>query len=194
MLSTFTEHQSVQTHPASGSELIVLVLQQATVLKINRKDAQTGRFTLSLYPGDHVTDKQCDLDAAPGPQALHSTQDMTSEQTCIADNGGQSIVSSDRSSGRSKLDVIKPNSSKSSGSFCSAAEVKSSSKVVQVVVFDEKTGVLLDSEQVTLHDVMNECLQAGKTWVALPVNDMHTMNMQNTNQLLNTAAQMFLDG
>ncbi len=118
---------------------------------------------------------------------------MTSEQTCIADNGGYSIVSSHRS----KLDVIKPNSSKSSESFCNAAEDKSSSEAVQVVVFHEKTGLLLGSKQVTLHDVMNECLQAGKTWVALPVNDIqrrHTISMQNTNQLLNNAAQMLLNG
>ncbi len=190
MLSTFTEHQSVQTHSASSSELIVLVLQQATVLKINRKDTQSGRFTLSLYPGNPITDKQCDPAIASGPHALYSAQNVTSEQTCIGDNGGESFVSSNRS----KLDVIKPNSSKSSGSFCSAAEDKSSSEAVQVVVFDEKTGLLLGSEQVTLHDVMNECLQAGKTWVALPVNDMRTICMQNTKKLLNIAAQMLLDG
>jgi hypothetical protein len=192
MLSTFTEHQSVQIHPASSSELFFLVLQQATVLKINRKDTQTGRFTLSLYPGNPITDKQCDLATASGPHALYSAQNMTSEETCIADNDGQSNVSSDRG----KLDVIKPNKRKFSGSFCNAAEDKSSTEVVQVVVFDEKTSVLLDSEKVTLHDVMNECLQAGKTWVALPVNDTqqrHTMYMQNTDQLLNIAAQMLLD-
>ncbi|KAL0026272.1 hypothetical protein WJX77_007604 [Trebouxia sp. C0004] len=166
-------------------------ITQATVLKTNRKDAQTGRFTLSLYPGNTVTDKQCDPATASGPQALYSAQNITSEQSCIGDNGCQSLVSSDRS----KLHVIKPNNSKSSGSFCSAAEDKSSSEVVQVVVFDEKTG-MLESEQVTLDDVMNECLQAGKTWVVLPVNDIqrrHTIYTQNTNKLLNIAAQVLLD-
>jgi len=193
MLSTFTEHQSVQIRSASGSEPIVVVLQQPTVLKINRKDAVTGRFTLSLYPGNPITDKQCDPATASWPRALYSAQNMTSEQTCIDDIGGQSIVSS----GTSKLDVVKPNSSKSSESFCSAAEDKSSSEAVQVVVFDEETGLLSGSQQVTLHDVMNKCLQAGQTWVALPMNDIqrrHTMYMQDTNQLLNIAAQMLLDG
>ena len=178
-------------HSASSSELIVLILQQATVLKTNRKDAQTGRFTLSLYAGNPIKNTQCDLDIASGPQVLDSAQNVTSEQTCIGDSGCQPFVCSNRS----KLDVIKPNSSKFSRSLCSAAEDKSSSEIVQVVVFDEKTG-LLDSEQVTLHDVMNECLQAGKTWVALPLNDIqqrHTLYLQNTNQLLNVAAQMLLD-
>ncbi|KAL0031422.1 hypothetical protein WJX79_010907 [Trebouxia sp. C0005] len=33
-------------------------ITQATVLKTNRKDAQTGRFTISLYLGNPITDKE----------------------------------------------------------------------------------------------------------------------------------------
>lgn len=179
--------------PANSGNRINTITQ-ATVLKINRKDTQTGRFTLSLYPGNPITDEQCDPASTSGPHALRSAhQNMTSEDTCIGNDGGQSFVSSNGS----KLDVMKPNSHKTSGSLCSAAEDKSSSEVVQVVVFDEKTGLVLGSEQVTLHDVMNEYLQAGKTWVALPVNDIqrtHTMYVKNTDQLLNVAAQMLLNG
>ncbi|KAL0049090.1 hypothetical protein WJX82_006101 [Trebouxia sp. C0006] len=72
--------------PANRGDRINTITQ-ATVLKINRKDTQTSRFTLSLYPGSPIIEKQCALATASGPRALYSAQNMTCEQTCIGNNG-----------------------------------------------------------------------------------------------------------
>lgn len=157
------------------------MLQQPTVLKINRKDAQAGTLIFSFYndPG------QCFGEATlSDPRELPSAKKEAS-----IDVHGRAFVTS---KAVAKLDNIKPNSSKSSRTFRSPDILgdEDTFQSVQVVVFDEETGQLL-GQKLTMHDVMDECLQSGQKLVAIPVNDnQHQCVMQETDQLLGIAKQL----
>ena len=163
------------------------MLQQPTVLKINRKDAQAGTLIFSFYnkPG------QCSAEATLShPQQLPSATGEAS-----IDVHGRAFVTS---KAVAKLDNIQPNSSKSSRTFRSPDILgdEDTFQSVQVVVFDEESGQLLgqnsaNSSKLTMHDVMDECLQRGQQMVAIPVNhNQHQCVMQGTDQVLGIAKQL----
>lgn len=171
------------------------VLQEPTVLRINRKDAQAGRYTLSMWndtamqsPDEatssdlnrlHLSEKDSECDR----HSLHSLQFAEPTRTPGSSSTGE-------------LEIVKPNSSKSSMGMSGSPDCGSStSERVHVAVFYEGSGRIWGSKQVTMHDVMKEHLQSGQSFVAIPVSesqDRHSLH--EVNQLLTTAGATLCRG
>ena len=134
------------------------MLQRPTVLRMNRKDAQAGRCTLTLWGAR-----------------------QSSETTMLGCNGGgvskpdvgaKHHVVGAASSTAVEHDIVIPNCAKSMKGVPGQVDEHGSGSVpVYIAVFVEEHGYLWGSAAVKMHDVMNECLQNGQTLVAIPVTD-----------------------
>ena len=145
------------------------MLQQPTVLRINRKDAQAGKYALSLWLGNATdcADAASDADGVRLPQ--HSSDYGSNANSDNLQAAKDASIAASSSSSTGVHEIVKPHSSKPLQNFTALESDQVVSKQVHVVVFADDCGHLLGSQTLTLHNVMDECLQTNQTVVAIPV-------------------------